>query len=145
MPEESTTPDLVELGSRFREAANRRDLDAMLGFFAPDAVWETMAAGLGTTFAGVAAIRRFFEDWWGSYDELWIEREEGLDLGNGVVFSVLIQRGRPIGSSGHVQLRWGSVGVWVGGLIVRITNYPDIEEARSAAERLAEERAQADA
>jgi ketosteroid isomerase-like protein len=55
MPDESTTPDLVELGSRLLEAANRRDLDAALRFYAPDAVVEN-AQGLGT-FEGKAAIR----------------------------------------------------------------------------------------
>jgi len=59
MPEESTTPDLVELGSRFLEAANRRDFDAMLSFFAPDAVLGSGDA-LRMTFEGVAAIRGFW-------------------------------------------------------------------------------------
>ena len=58
--EESTTPDPVERGHRFLEAANRRDFDAALSFFAPDAVWEARA--FGTTFEGVAAISGFWED-----------------------------------------------------------------------------------
>ena len=50
-----------------------RDLDAScLSFYAPDAVFEVTA--LGTSFEGVAAIRGFFEDWIGSYDEFEIER-----------------------------------------------------------------------
>ena len=139
MSEESTTPDLVELSRRFLEATNRRDLDAMLSFFAPDAVWEN--AGLGT-FEGVAAIRDFFEDWFASYEELWFEWDEVLDLGNGVAFAVLIQQGRLVGSSGDVRHRNAGVSVWVGGSVVRATNYnyTDIDAARAAAERLAEER-----
>jgi hypothetical protein len=78
VPEESTIPDLVERGRGLLEAANRRDFDAALSFFAPDAVWETVA--LGTTFEGVAAIRGFWQDWWASYEELWIELEEPLEL-----------------------------------------------------------------
>ena len=42
MPEESTTPDLVELTRRLLEAVNRRDFDAAMGFFATDAVWESV-------------------------------------------------------------------------------------------------------
>ena len=40
------------------------------------------------------------------------------------------------------RVRSASVGAWVDGLIVRVTIYPetDIDEARAAAERLAEER-----
>jgi ketosteroid isomerase-like protein len=138
MSDESTTPDLVELGSRFLEAANRRDFDAMMGFFAPDAVWEGMA--LRTPFQGIAAIRGFWHDWWAGYEELWFGQEEVLDLGNGVVFSVVVQKARLVGSSGEVRLRSGVVGEWVDGVIVRVTLYPDIDEARAAAEQLAESR-----
>ena len=95
MSEDSTTPDLVELTRCAFEAANRRDFDVLMSFFAPDAVWE--GAGLGTTFEGLAAIRGFWEDWFASYGELGIEQEEILDLGNGVVFAVLIQKARLVG------------------------------------------------
>ena len=139
MCEESTTPDLVELTRRAFEAANRRDFDVLMSFFAPDAVWE--GAGLGTTFEGLAAIRGFWEDWFPSYGELGIEQEEILDLGNGVVFAVLIQKARLVGGSGEVRLRYAAVGVWADGLVVRVTNYTDVDEARAAAERLAESRA----
>jgi ketosteroid isomerase-like protein len=138
MPEESTTPDLVELSRRLIEAGNRRDLDAKLSFFAPDAVWESVA--FGTTFEGVAAIRGFWQDWFASYEELWIEQEDVLDLGSGVIFAVLIQKARLVGSSGEVRHRNAVVGEWVDGLTVRVTLYSDIDEARAAAERLAAER-----
>ena len=126
MPDESTTPDLVELGHRFLEASNRRDFEAMLSFFAPDAVWEGMA--LRTTLEGVAAIRGFWQDWLVSYEEFWLEPEEMLDLGNGVGFGVVMLKGRPVGSSGYVQLRYASVSEWVDGLIVRATFYIDIDK-----------------
>src|SRR5947199_4278306 len=128
MPEESTTPGLVELGHRFLEAANRRDFDAALSFFAPDAVWEARAFGI--TFEGVAAIRGFWQDWFASYEELRVEQEEALDLGNGVAFAVLIMKGRLVGGSGEVQRRVAGVRVWVGSVIERLTVYPDIDEAQ---------------
>jgi ketosteroid isomerase-like protein len=138
MREESTTPDLVERQKRLTEAANRRDLDAMMAFYAPDGVYD-MSMGMGT-FEGHASVRGFIEDWWGSYEEFEFEAEETLDLGNGVGFRVLIQKGRPVGSSGEVELRYAAVSVWEDGKIVRMTNYTDPDEARAAAERLAEER-----
>ena len=138
MAEESTTPDPVELRRGLLEAWNRRDFDAAQSFFAPDAVWETV--GLGTTFEGVAAIRGFWQDWWAGYEELWVELEEPLDLGNGVTFGVVVTKGRPVGSSGYVRHKNAVVTVWVGGLVERVTNYFDIDEARADAERLAEER-----
>jgi ketosteroid isomerase-like protein len=135
MSNESTTPDLVERTRRFLEATNRRDLDAMMAFYAPDAV---MDGGLGI-YEGASGIRGFFEDWLGNYDESRIEAEEILDLGNGVVFAVISQNARPVGSSGYVHARFGAVNVWDAGLVVRTTNY-FVDEARSAAGRLAEER-----
>jgi uncharacterized protein (TIGR02246 family) len=137
MPEESTTSDLVELVRRQFEAGNRRDLDAVTSSFAPDAVMDGRA--LGDHFEGRAAIRSFIEDWFGAYEELEFGLEEVRDLGKGVVFAVVTQNGRPIGSAGHVRQREGWVYVWVGGLIAQFT-ISDIDEARATAERLAQER-----
>jgi uncharacterized protein (TIGR02246 family) len=141
MSEESTTPDVVELTHRANEAANRRDFDALLSFFAPDAVLDLSHRGMPSV-EGVAAIRDFFEDWFQAYEEFAVELEEVHDLGNGVVFAVVRQNARPAGSAGRVRQREGWVLVWVEGLTVRMTTYGDIDEARAAAERLAEEQAQ---
>jgi ketosteroid isomerase-like protein len=140
MPGESTTPDLVELSRSLFEAANRRDFEAILLRYAPDAVWDMNPLGGLGTFEGHAAIRGFWQDWFASYEELEIGLDEILDLGNGVVFAVVNQKARPVGSSGDVRLPYAVVGVWVEGLVVRLTNYSDIDQARTAAERLAEER-----
>ena len=131
------TLDLVELVRRQFEAGNRRDLDAVTSSFAPDAVMDGRA--LGDHFEGRAAIRSFIEDWFGAYEELEFGLEEVRDLGKGVVFAVVIQNGRPVGSAAHVRQREGWVYVWVGGLIAQFT-VSDIDEARAAAERLAQER-----
>ena len=93
----------------------------------------------GTTSRGGRPFCSFIEDWFGTYEELEFGLEEVHDLGNGIVFAVVIQDGRPVGSAGHVRQREGWVYVWVGGLIARFT-VSDIDEARAAAERLAEER-----
>jgi len=139
MPEESATPDLVE---RWREGfealGNLPNLDAVTSFYAADAVWEVVT--LGISLEGVAAIRGFLEDWISSYEQFEIDVEEILDLGSGITFGVFIQKGRPTGSKGHVRYRIAQVNTWVGGMIMRSTGYNDIDEARAAAERLAEER-----
>jgi ketosteroid isomerase-like protein len=143
MAEESTTPDLVELTRRLYEAANVGDFDAIPRFFSHDAVWDQPDAAM-ETLEGAAAIRRFVEDWQGSYEEYEAEVEDVLDLGNGVTLAVSIQKGRPVGSGGYVRIRFAAVYTWAEGLIVRSSSYGDVDEARAAAERLAEERAQAD-
>jgi ketosteroid isomerase-like protein len=137
MSHESLTPDAAEVIRGQVEASKRGDFDTAMSFMGPDPVWDMSPMGLGM-YEGPVAIRRFFEDWIGSYEEWDSEIEEVLDLGNGVVLAVFLQNARPVGASGHVQLRYASVSELVDGLFVRITNYNDIGEARAAAERLAE-------
>ncbi len=92
MPDESTTPDLVELQKRLTAATNRGDVDAIVAFYAPDAVYDMSPVGMGV-FEGRAAARGFIEDWWTSYEESEFEAKETLNLGNGVGFRVLVQKG----------------------------------------------------
>jgi ketosteroid isomerase-like protein len=140
MTDESAIPDPAELLRRTVEAVDRGDLDAVTTrFFAPNCVYDASAIGLGT-YEGRTAIREHIEDWTGSYEEFEWVPEEHIDLGNGVRFAVSIQKGRPVGSTGHVHQRFAIVVVWVEGLIDRFTTYPDPDQARVAAERLAEER-----
>jgi ketosteroid isomerase-like protein len=134
--EDSTTPELVRLT---RESIETEDLDAALSFYAPHAVWDASPWGMGV-FEGEAAMRGFFEDWRASYSGIERTAEEIRDLGSGVTFAVILQKGRVVGSGGSVQLRYGSVAEWIDDLMVRNTTYTDIDEARTAAERLAEER-----
>jgi ketosteroid isomerase-like protein len=138
--EEATTPDLVERVQQGLEAVNRGDLDALLSLYAPDAVFDFSQRGVGT-FEGSAALRGFLNDYWGSFDDLAFELEETHVLDNGAVLAVVSQWARPIGVTGHVHTREG----WVfsfstDGMIVRLSTYDDIQQARAIAERLAEER-----
>ena len=135
MAKESTTPDLVELSRQTFQAVIQRDFGTVEGFYAPDAVLRGAEIG---TFEGTAAIRDLFEDMLSPYEEFWGEIEEIVDLGNGVIFLVITGNGRPPGSTGWVHLRYATVVTWTDGLIRRQTNYIDIDEARAAAERLAE-------
>jgi ketosteroid isomerase-like protein len=143
MPEKPMTlpPNLDEIQRKFIEAANRGDIDAAFGTppYRPDAVWDDSAIE-GGIYEGLAAIREHGEEWFGSFENVEVVREEFCDLGNGVVLAVLLQKGRPLGSIGYVQLRWAGISIWSDGLIERLTTYTDIDEARAAAERLAQER-----
>jgi ketosteroid isomerase-like protein len=136
--EESATPDLVELARTQLEALNSRDFDAVMSFYAPDAVYVGMQLG---TFEGAPTIRGVFEDLVRPFSDLHGELEEIIDLGNGVVFSVISFTGHPVGSSGELQNRVASVAIWTEGVIEQFVQSTErIDEARAAAERLAEER-----
>jgi ketosteroid isomerase-like protein len=139
MSEESTTSDLSELFRQSIEAVNRGELDAYLTFYAPDAVFQT---GVGR-FEGRDAIRGYLDDLWGSYDELVFALEELHNLGNGVAFSALTATGRLRGTRAEVHLRYAMVVTHVDGALARVTDYVNVDEARAAAEQLAEEKREA--
>jgi len=136
---ESTPPDLVEVVHRQLEAVNRRDFDALLPYAAPNVVYDTSPSGFGV-YVGVAAIREFIEGYWKTFEDLRLELEEVVDLGNGVTFAVNRHDARVVGSAAPIQAREAQVTEWNDGLVVRITVYIDIDEARAAAEGLAQER-----
>ena len=139
MPEEATTRDPVERTRLAFEAVNQRDLDAVMSFFAPNGVLDGRAAG--GLYEGRAAIRGFLDDWFDSFAELRMEVEELVVLDARVLLAVVKQEGRPVGVDGQVRQREGWAICWsADGLLVRLTTHTDIDEARAAAERLAESR-----
>jgi hypothetical protein len=137
MPEKSTTSDLVELTRLAMATIERADFGA--AYASPDIVLDTGGYGMGT-FQGREAAIGFFKEWTSSVEDLKIEADEILDLGHGVVLTLYHQEGRPIGASKYVRVRSAMVMLWVDGVIVRNTAYPELDEARAAAERLAQER-----
>ncbi len=137
MTEESRTPDLVELTRRSFAAANRRDWEALMGFFARDAVWEVPEL---QAFDGRGAIRGFIEDWLGAYQDVAIEAEDVADLGGGIGLVTGSLEGQLAHSTAHMRVRFGAVYEWADNLIVHIRSSADRDEARAIAERLAEER-----
>ena len=135
MSKEFTAPDPVELVRKQLEALDRGDLDGVVSSVAEDGVLD----GRADLIEGRATIRGFLEEWFGAYEELDFELEEVSHLGGGVVFAVVIQDGRLVGSDGHIRQREGWVYLCVGGSIARLTT-SDVDQARAAAERLAQER-----
>ena len=138
MPEESTTPDLVALTKAMGAA---RDVDETLCFYAADAVFDGSRLGL-EIYVGRDAIRKSLEDWLEIYEDHEEEEQEIRDLGNGVVFSATRLSARPRAADRAVRVHTvgGFVTVWAEGKISREVVYPDVDEARAAAERLAEDR-----
>jgi ketosteroid isomerase-like protein len=137
MSEESTTPDLRELTVQMVEAASRGDVDAYMSHFARDVVWQTR---FGTRLEETTAIRSYHEEFTSSVEDYRSQVLEFVDLGGGVTLLVGRQGGRPSGSASELLEHVAFVMVFVDGLVESMTTYSDIDEARAAAERLAEER-----
>lgn len=114
-------------------------MDAVMSRFPPDGVYDTSPDRVGV-YEGPTAIRAFLDEWWDGFEELALEPEDVLDLGHGIVFSVVCQSARPANSTGHLQRREAYVLDWVEDMTRRVTVYTDIDEGRAAAERLAAER-----
>jgi hypothetical protein len=139
MPEEPTTPDLIELTRQALAAFNRGELAV---YSRPEVVLDTRGYGMGT-FDGRKAAVGFLQEWASSFEDLTMEPDEILDFGSGIVLTVYHQTGRPLGGTNYVRVRSASVAVWVDGMVVRNTIYTEAElaQARADAELLAEERA----
>lgn len=130
--------DLVQRHRDIIEAASRRDFDRAMSFFAPDAVWDT--ASIVGVVEGSGAIRAFVEDWFGTLVGLEVEAENVQAFGSNVTLLVLADRTNPRGGESFVERSFQVVTAWRDGLVIRATNYGDIDEARAAAARLAEEK-----
>jgi len=140
MSEEPATPDLVERTRAIFEAMDRDwDIEALAANWAPDIVW-TMSGSVVGSLHGVDAVREFLESWWATWEDHHHYIGEIRDFGRGIVFVAVREDGRPVGSEGRVQARNAHVFEWVDGMAVGITTYGDMDKARAAAERLAEER-----
>jgi hypothetical protein len=139
MSQENTTSAALEQALRSFEAADSGDYDWMMSFYGPQSVFDMSPWGLGT-YEGLAAIRGFFEDWIGSFDEFEMRLQEIEDLGNGVVFAIADQNALPAGSQHRIQLRHAAVSVWEDGLILEVTNYQKLDRAHVIAKELAESR-----
>jgi hypothetical protein len=134
--EQSTT--LVELTRAWIEADSYEEWSAFAErLLAPDCVWVSEPLG---PVKGKVAIVAFVKEYWATWQDHHHYAEEVLDLGHGVMFSIMREHGLLKGSDAYVENRdaWVSV-VGVDGRVVRSTVYKDIDEGRAAAERLAEE------
>jgi ketosteroid isomerase-like protein len=136
--EESTTPDLVQVVTGLFEAADRGDWEAVVRPYAADVVWESEDGMMSSD--GAHAVRSLWEECAGTFEDFGIEVESVVDLGGGVVHAVYRQHGRMAGSSALLTARGVLAYEWRDGTILRVFAWADTDEARAAAERLAEER-----
>jgi hypothetical protein len=136
MSERPTTPAPAELTRSVYAYLNSRDLDAIVSLMGPASVWDASRWDLGI-HTGPEAIRRFFEGWYGGLAEYGVRVKEMQDLGNGIVFVVHVAH-RAATDRGYLELEAAPVYQWVERTLARMTLYSDHDEARAAAERLAE-------
>jgi ketosteroid isomerase-like protein len=139
MPAKRAAQDVVALTRAFGEAGG--DVDAEMAFYGRDPVYDLSPMGIGI-YEGHAAIRAFLRGWTTSYEKYEEEMQEVVDLGNGVAFASVRESAVPVGSDAQARVHsvYGFAIVWVHGKISRMTAYPKVDDARTAAALLAEER-----
>ena len=79
MPNESATPDLVEIVTGLFEAADRGDWDAVVEPYAPDVIWESEDGMMSAD--GANAVKALWEEWADTFEDFRIEVESVVDLG----------------------------------------------------------------
>lgn len=139
MSEDLTAPGALDGTRQLHRLLNSRDLDAVTDLFEPGSIWDASRWGLGSHEAPTS-LRRFLQDWIGSFDVYELALEEVQDLGNGIVFAVFFHAADLQGGGGSLRVRSSAVLDWRAGQLVGLTSYRDMEEARAAAELLARER-----
>ena len=119
------------------EAFNRKDLEALLQLYHPRCVWDVSNyAGWPErqVYEGREGLAEFFDTWLGPWEDFYFEIERILDLPGSRVLVVGCGRGHGRLSGAEVELPpLAQIIEFHDGKVLRVDNYSDVEEGRSAA------------
>ena len=100
----SDVSDPVAVVTRFNDALNAHDLNAMMRLLTPDCVFEnTHPPPDGTRYQGQAATREFWDTFFASSADARIETEEIFAVGDRCVMRWLYTWRGPLDQRGHVR------------------------------------------
>jgi uncharacterized protein len=114
------------------DALNRGDVDGMLALMDPDFEWRPLEASpVARVYRGREQVRRYVEDWLGTFESLRLELEEPTEVGDHVVAVV---RGHGRGRASGVQLDSPFCQVWTirRGAAVSMEEYATREQGLAA-------------
>jgi ketosteroid isomerase-like protein len=116
-----------------RRALAAGDPEALFALLAPDVEWDYVGAfPESATYYGPDAVRRFFGQWSGAFEDFGFEAEEVVE-GEDHVLVLLRQWGRGKETGAQVENRTWQVFTFRDGKIVHCRGYPDKAEALAAA------------
>jgi uncharacterized protein len=122
----------VELVRVIIDALNRRDVDGMLAHMDPDFEWRPLEASpVARLYRGREQVRRYVEDWLGTFDSLRLDLEDLTEVGDRVVSSV---HGYARGRASGVELDTRFCQVWTvwRGTAVGMEEYPTRDQGLAA-------------
>jgi ketosteroid isomerase-like protein len=128
-----TASKYIETFRAFYEALSRQDWSAAVRSFDQDFVLITPGQGLDRgTNRGPEEVARSFEDFFEPYEEVEVEPERFFERGDRIVVFFL-QRARPRGSSGVVEVRAAHLWTVRDGRACRLEIFPERRRALQAA------------
>ena len=120
----------VQLVHEIVEALNRGDVDGMLERMHPHFEWRPLESSpvAGGVYRGHEQVRRYVEDWLGTFDDLRLDLEDPAEVGDRVVAVV---RGHGRGRASGLQLDTRFCQVWTlrGGTATGMEEYATRELA----------------
>ena len=124
----------IELARAYADAFATGGLDAIAGFWDPEINWRAAEGAPDDVgeIQGIAAMRRYVQDWVDMFDDFRVVPDEIRDIGDGRVIAVLRIAGRAKISGLETELRFAAVYVIRGDKIVRGREYMTLEEALNA-------------
>ena len=135
MPEESTTPDRVELVRRVNEAWNSRDFEAMSVLFSSDVVYRPIAVFTeAEECRGFDECRRFFEGFFEAWADDFRLSLDTIRLYGDAVVARCVFTGHARSSGVEISERIFEVSWFRDGQITRLEDFTDRNEAVRAAE-----------
>jgi ketosteroid isomerase-like protein len=129
----------IELVRGIVEALNRGDLDGMLARMDPDFEWRPLEASpVARAYRGREQVRRYVEDWLGTFESLRLDLEDPTQMGDRVVAVV---RGQGRGRASGVELATRFCQVWTvrRGAAVAMEEYATHEQALASVARQSQE------
>jgi ketosteroid isomerase-like protein len=128
------TPGNADLVSEYFAAYDRGGLDAWAEYWHPEIAWRAAEGAVDDVglMEGADALRRYYEAWEETFDEIRTEVEESFEVGDRVV-AVVRGLARMKGSESQVDVRYAIVLEIRDGKIVSGREYFTREEALSAA------------
>jgi ketosteroid isomerase-like protein len=100
----SSNDAAIEVVIRFNEALNIRDVETMMGLMTESCVFEnTYPPPDGTRYEGREAVRAFWEDFFRSSRQAWLEIEEIFGLGQRCVMRWKYHWVDLAGQAGHIR------------------------------------------
>jgi ketosteroid isomerase-like protein len=126
----------IELVRTSIEAFTERGIPGMEPFWAPDITWRAIEGAPDDVgeMHGVDAVRRYFQDWDETFDDLTLALLDSQDEGDQVVATQLVT-GRAKLSGAETEIRYSVVYTVRGGRIASAREYLTLEEALAAVGR----------